>query len=256
MCAIGSVALSAPNAVEPRLTATAASAPGVRAELSWVSQRIINATNAFRKQETLRPVEGNPRLSEAAAYFADYMARTSEYSHEADGGTPASRANRFGYDHCIISENIAYQFNLAGFTPEQLAERLVEGWKHSPGHRKNMLDPDISDIGVATARSAKTGYYYAVQMFGRAKSSTIAFAIANRSGTAFTYTLGDQKFPLSPRTTRSHEGCRPAQLMLLPPGGEPQVLPVQPDNGDRFVVLKENGSLAIRKEGKKEGQMR
>lgn len=246
--AMGTIALAAQNPVEPHKPAAVASAPSVQPDLPLAIQQIIGRTNAFRKQENHRPVEANPQLSEAAAYFADYMARTSQYGHEADGGRPASRANRYGYDHCIISENIAYQYNSARFTPEELASSLVEGWKRSPGHRRNMLDPDVSDTGVAVARSVKTGYYYAVQMFGRAKSSTIAFAIANRSGTTVTYKLGDQRFPLSPRLTRSHERCRPAQLMLLPTGGEGEVPPVQPENGDRFVVLRENGSLAIRKE--------
>ncbi len=247
--AMGTIALAAQNLVEPREPAAVASPPGVQPDLSLVTQRIIGQTNAFRKHENRRPVETDPQLSEAAAYFADYMARTSQYGHEADGGGPASRANRYGYDHCIISENIAYQYKSGGFTPEELASSLVGGWKQSPGHRRNMLDPDVSGTGVAIARSARTGYYYAVQMFGRAKSSTIAFSIANRSGTTVTYKLGDQSFSLPPRLTRSHERCRPAQLvLLLPPGGEGEVPPLQPENGDRFVVLRENGSLATRKE--------
>jgi|SRR6516165_1239254 hypothetical protein len=31
----------------------------------------------------------------------------------------------------------------------------------SPEHRKNMLDPDLDDLGVGVAQSAKTGRYYA-----------------------------------------------------------------------------------------------
>ncbi len=176
------------------------------------------------------------------------MAGRSHYGHAADGGTPASRASRHGYEHCIISENIAYQYSSAEFAPEELAVSLVEGWKRSPGHRRNMLDPNVSATGVAVARSAKTGYYYAVQMFGLGKASSIRFTIANRSGTTVAYTLGDQRFPLSPRVTRSHERCRPAQLTLLPSGDESEVPPIKPESGDRFVVSRENGSLAIRKD--------
>ncbi len=33
--------------------------------------------------------------------------------------------------------------------------------------RKNMLAPEVTETGVAVARSGKTGRYYAVQMFGR-----------------------------------------------------------------------------------------
>ncbi len=245
--AMHAIALTAQNLTEPRKSAAVASAPGNQPDLALVMQEVIDRTNAFREQENRRRVEADPQLSEAAAHFADYMARTSQYGHDADGGTPASRASRHGYEHCIISENIAYQYNSAGFMPRELASRLVEGWKESPGHRRNMLDADVSDTGVAIARSAKTGYYYAVQLFGRPQSSTIAFAIANRSGIAVTYKLGDQTFPLSPRVTRSHAGCRPAQLTLLPSAGAGDVSPVQPEKGDRFIVVRENGSLKIRK---------
>ncbi|MBA3775775.1 MAG: CAP domain-containing protein [Betaproteobacteria bacterium] len=246
--ATSAIAVTAQNPIEPHKPWAVASAPDVLPDLSLVMQQVIGRTNAFRKQENRRPVEADPRLSEAAAYFADYMARTSQYGHEADGGTPASRASRHGYEHCIISENIAYQYSSEGFMPRELASGLVEGWKRSPGHRRNMLDPDVSDTGVAVARSAKTGYYYAVQMFGLAKASSIAFTIANRSGTTVTYKLDDQRFPLSPRVTRLHARCRPTQLTLLPSGSAGEVPPVQPGSGDRFVVVRENGSLAIRKE--------
>lgn len=38
--------------------------------------------------------------------------------------------------YCIVSENIAHQYNSLGFTTEELAEQFVQGWKNSPGHRK------------------------------------------------------------------------------------------------------------------------
>jgi uncharacterized protein YkwD len=42
----------------------------------------------------------------------------------------------------------------------------VEGWKRSPGHRRNLLAREATQTGVAVARSDQ-GYYYAVQLFGR-----------------------------------------------------------------------------------------
>ena len=43
----------------------------------------------------------------------------------------------------------------------------VEGWERSAAHRKNMLDRDATEIGVAVAHSPRTGRYYGVQVFGR-----------------------------------------------------------------------------------------
>ena len=95
----------------------------------------------------------NPDLTDAARDFAAYMARTSRYGHTADGSRPADRAASHGYEYCVIAENIAYAFNSDGYTTEELGKTFVEGWKHSPGHRRNMLDPDVAETGVAVARS-------------------------------------------------------------------------------------------------------
>jgi len=38
-----------------------------------------------------------------------------------------------------------------------------------------MLDPDVTEIGVAIAQSEESQYFYAVQVFGRPKSLSIAF---------------------------------------------------------------------------------
>ena len=42
------------------------------------------------------------------------MARTGKFSHSADGSEPAARAKRFGYEYCIVAENIAYIFSSEG----------------------------------------------------------------------------------------------------------------------------------------------
>jgi uncharacterized protein YkwD len=51
-----------------------------------------------------------------------------------------------------------------------LANRMVEWWKNSDGHRANMLNPQFTEIGVGAARS-KSGKYYYCQVFANPKSS-------------------------------------------------------------------------------------
>src|SRR5689334_15910645 len=142
-------------------------------DLDRAARQVIDQTNQFRRAEKRGDVTINAKLMATARYFADFMARTDKYGHEADGSDPAGRAKKHGYDYCLIAENIAYVFSSEGFTTEELAKQFVEGWKNSPPHRKNMLDPDVTETGVAIARSTTSGKYYAVQMFGRPKSMTI-----------------------------------------------------------------------------------
>lgn len=216
-----------------------------KADVEQAAQLIVEQTNHFRRQQGREPVETNPNLTDAARYFANYMARTNRYGHTADGQRPAERASEHGYEYCIVSENIAYQYSSAGFATEELARRFVEGWKESPGHRKNMLDKDVTETGVAVARSDETGQYYAVQMFGRPKSKSIEFEVANESGTTVQYQIGNRQFSLPPGYTRTHQRCRPSEMIFQLPDGEGKTKTVKPDSGDQFVLKSQGGQLQL-----------
>jgi len=77
---------------------------------------------------------------------------------------------------------------------------------------KNLLDPDLFDIGVGLAQSSKTGRYYAVQDFGRPKAKTIAFKITNDAKSTIHYTVDGKSFSLDPHYTVTHQRCRPPEL--------------------------------------------
>ena len=224
----------------------AARADEKRPDLERAARLVIKQTNAFREEHGREPVEVNRRLAEAAQYFADFMARTNQYGHTADGNRPAGRATEHGYDYCIVSENIAYQYSSAGFATEELATKFVEGWEESPGHRKNMLDPAVTETGVAVARSEDTGYYYAVQMFGRPKSKQFEFTVANESGETVEYRLGKRTFSVPPRYTRTHKRCRPSELTFLLKEQEKKT--VEPQDGDQFTVTQDQGALRVRQQ--------
>jgi uncharacterized protein YkwD len=219
-------------------------------DLSRAAEQVIDLTNQFRRAEGRGAVTANAKLTAAARDFAAFMARTGKYGHDADGRDPAARVKQQGYDYCLVAENIAYAFRTTGFTTDELAKQFVEGWKDSPPHRKNMLDPDMTETGVGIARSADTGNYYAVQLFGRPQSLRIEFRIANRAGALIRYTVGDQSYDLRPVYIQTHQLCRPEGVTFhWPEGAQPATSTVRPANGDRYVVVKTDSSgLAVRKE--------
>jgi uncharacterized protein YkwD len=215
------------------------------ADLQHAGDLIVSRTNGFRHGQGLGSVNQNSRLSAAARSFAGYMARTARYGHTADGRTPAERAQEQGYEYCLVSENIAYQYSSAGFATDALAQGFVTGWKNSPEHRENMLDPDVTETAVAVARSPN-GTYYAVQMFGRPRSMQVEFKVTNRAGVPVSYTLGGQTFPLPPRVTRTHTVCRPPKVDFAWPRDErPQGADggdvFSPRNGSHYVVERDPG---------------
>lgn len=210
-----------------------------RVDAAAASGQVVQLTNGFRRANGLDAVTPNRALAESAQRFAEYMADTDRYGHEADGRRPADRALAAGYEYCAVAENIAFQFSSAGFATEELARRVVEGWEQSPGHRRNMLLPNVVDIGVGVARSDRTRRWYAVQLFGRPKSASIGFAIGNRADAAIRYELDGEAHALPPRVTRTHEGCFAGELRVLWPDGSSGPA-FAPRNGARYVVQRDH----------------
>ena len=91
-------------------------------DLARIEHLIFTGTNLFRTQEKRAPLKINPELAGAAQAFAEYLAHTDKFSHTADGKEPWDRTTKVGYQNCIILENIAYEYNSAGFTAEVLAK--------------------------------------------------------------------------------------------------------------------------------------
>lgn len=217
----------------------------VAPDLDAAARQAVAATNEFRAEHKLEPLEANDALSSSAQEFAAYMANTGNYGHQADGRTPAERAKAHGYEYCSVAENIAWISSRRAFLTAQLARGLVEGWKRSPEHRKNMLRPELTQTGVAIAR-AESGRYYAVQMLGRPASQSVRFQIENRSGTAVRYELGGRQFTLPPRVTRTHKQCSEAKIALHLPRGSQSV---RAADGARLAIVRESsGAIAVKRQ--------
>jgi uncharacterized protein YkwD len=221
-------------------TSPLAAAPGI----SDTGSGIVDHSNAFRNRHGLAAVRPDAALARAAQDFADYMARTGRYGHTADGRQPAQRAAAAGYAHCMVAENIAWQFDSRGFTSARLAQALVQGWIDSPPHRHNLLLPEATDIGVAVARSPTSGRWYAVQLLARPATLSTRFEIGNRSRQHVPYTVDGTSFVLAPGVTRRHEQCAvPAVVVALP--GLPQPTALRPASGARYRIEALQGRLQI-----------
>jgi uncharacterized protein YkwD len=136
-------------------------------DLAEVERLVLAHTNAFRREQGRPPLAANDRLTRAARSFAAYLADTDRFSHTADGKQPSQRVSEHGYAWSAVAENIGWAYHSDGFTSEELARELVEGWKNSPGHRRNLLDPELTEIGVAVAYGKWSGRYYGAQAFAR-----------------------------------------------------------------------------------------
>ena len=126
-----------------------------------VSVDLVRYTNNIRAQAGLPPLSANPRLMEAARIQADQMAsyRTMEHTiPDARYPTVRSRIEAVGYVFSNVAENIAYN--------SLNAKEAVEGWMTSTGHRENILDARMTEMGASVALDSR-GEKYWVQVFGR-----------------------------------------------------------------------------------------
>lgn len=110
-------------------------------ELSRIRQEILQLVNQKRQQNGLSPVTLQDNLTSAAQTHSVNMALQDFFSHTGqDGSSFSDRVSRTGYNWSRVTENIAAGYNTAS--------SVVEGWMNSPGHRANILDANVTQMGI------------------------------------------------------------------------------------------------------------
>lgn len=174
-------------------------------DLPQVEIAIVEMTNKFRQENKLAAVTINPKLSAAARTYAALLARTREFSHTAGGTNAGDRVKTAGYSYCNIGENLAKAGDSKGFASRPLAANAVNGWINSPGHRANMLEPSVTEIGVGIALvPASYPTYVTVQLFGQPDTGAIEFQISNTLTDKVTYSFAGKSFSLEPSHAMTH----------------------------------------------------
>lgn len=116
--------------------------------------QVVSLTNAERKQAGCGPLTVNADITAAAQGHATDMANRDYFEHTTpEGVTFDQRIRQAGYSR-PGAENIA--------KGADTAERVMNLWMNSPGHRANILNCDLNTIGVGL----DTDGFYWVQDFG------------------------------------------------------------------------------------------
>jgi uncharacterized protein YkwD len=139
-----------------------AAEPGAKEKfrLSLEEQRLLDLTNAERKQKDLPPVVPHPLLFKVARAHAANMARLDKMEHNLDGKIPRERVTDSGYRWRYTGENLAYAE--VGIELEE----VMKGWMESKKHRDNILSPRYTEIGLGLARNEQ-GLVYYTQVFAK-----------------------------------------------------------------------------------------
>jgi hypothetical protein len=134
---------------------------GKRPALQIEAEQLLALANEARAAAGAGPLRWDAGLAAAARQHCLRMAAEGPISHRY-GGEPdlSERAGQAGAHFSLIEENVAI-----GPTPAAIHEE----WMHSPGHRANLLNPEVDRAGIAVV--ASRGVLYAVADYARAVQS-------------------------------------------------------------------------------------
>jgi uncharacterized protein YkwD len=135
------------------------SSPRANAQLQQndSERQLFEALNRERAAQGLSTLQWDAALFKAARLHVLRMANLNMFEHQLPGESNletrlAEAGARFG----VIAENIAI-----GASPST----IHTGWMDSPGHRKNILDPRLTSVGIAAVRGQ--GGLFAVEDFSQ-----------------------------------------------------------------------------------------
>jgi len=122
---------------------------------------IINLVNKSRAENSISALAENQNLDNAAKDKLEDMIKNNYFAHTSPTGvTPWFWFEKNGYDYKYAGENLALGFSSV--------EKEHQAWMNSPTHRKNILNPNYKEIGVAVGQGIIDNNLVtlAVQSFG------------------------------------------------------------------------------------------
>lgn len=221
--------------------------PAILPDIPQTEALVLELTNKVRQREKLGSVKTDKALIVAARAFAAYLAKTDSFSHTADGKQPSQRAEAAGYKPCQLAENLAMSESSQGFAAQKLASETVDGWLNSPGHRANLLAPNVTDIGIAVARvpASSDAKYVVVQMFGRPQSLAVEFQVSNATKDRVTYALSGKSHTVEPGMGIRHTVCEPKTIEFRSAGKAAMTGSYSAANGTVYTVTGKNGAVKV-----------
>lgn len=127
-------------------------------------ESVLRELNDARTSFGLNLLVRNEQLSKAAQAKLDDMIANNYFEHTSpDGVKPWDWMNKSGYVYTVAGENLAMDF--------RTAEEQEEAWMESPTHRKNILNSNFQEVGVAVGQGMINGRLttISVQEFGSRK---------------------------------------------------------------------------------------
>lgn len=205
-----SAALAAPAAPQGAPAAAAAVPAQVTSEGAQYADTVLNKVNELRSSLNLQPVTRYQELDAVAQDWSEQQAAANNMSHRPDFTSVYPKGWTTG------SENVAWR--TAGGDTGAL---IFDQWLNSPGHYKNMTDPNVNSIGIGFAQTSD-GRWYATQNFAAYNVSNSTLTPSTTTTTNTTTTTTKSNTP--PSTTDTP----PTDTTVPSPTPTPETTPSTP----------------------------
>ena len=203
-----SAALAAPAA--PQGAPAAAAVPAqVTSEGAQYADTVLNKVNELRSSLNLQPVTRYQELDAVAQDWSEQQAAANNMSHRPDFTSVYPKGWTTG------SENVAWR--TAGGDTGAL---IFDQWLNSPGHYKNMTDPNVNSIGIGFAQTSD-GRWYATQNFA-------AYNVSNSTLTPSTTTTTNTTTTTKSNTPPKTNDNPPTDTTVPSPTPTPETTPSTP----------------------------
>ena len=127
--------------------------------LSAQGSRILQLVNAERAKVGAPALKANTELNKLATMKSQDMVEKNYFSHQSPTyGSPFDMMKTYGVSYMYAGENIAINSD---------ADRVHQAWMNSEGHRKNILNPDFTEIGIGLYPKGNGQYTYTQMFIGK-----------------------------------------------------------------------------------------
>ncbi|MFC3885390.1 CAP domain-containing protein [Bacillus songklensis] len=127
-----------------------------QSSVSEFEKKVVELVNQERQKQGLKPLQLDTKLSDVAREKSKDMMNKNYFDHTSPTyGSPFDMMKKFGIQYSAAGENIA--------KGQQTPEEVMNSWMNSDGHRRNILDPNFTHIGVGYVEGSGSTYW--TQMF-------------------------------------------------------------------------------------------
>ncbi|MGL4911442.1 MAG: CAP domain-containing protein [Romboutsia sp.] len=134
--------------------------PEIDNSFSANQQQVLDLVNKERSKVGAKPLTLNKELSNVATTKSQDMINKNYFDHNSPTyGSPFDMMKKFGISYRTAGENIAMG--------QKSPTEVMNSWMNSDGHRKNILNPNYTELGVGIAKASNEQLYWTQMFIGK-----------------------------------------------------------------------------------------